>query len=167
MRERVSTANSAPTDYWVLRLTQLCPSHKYIVATRRIPAIICGAPCVVDRGSALSRSFLSAGARWWNTSRCWLSLAGFLLRSAWSGFYKVPFTGSYLPEKDKCSIRFLGFRNRFVRFCPIVRAFRNAGARRSTSLFRPLHRPYRCGLWALVRGGPPRKIRSPLLRGNP
>lgn len=92
---------------WVLRVTQLRPSEKYIATTRR--SLLCFAVLPIWLASAgLSLSF-----------RPWLQVAYHLVALALLGcifielsligFYKVPFTCSYLPGKVNVQVVFWGF----------------------------------------------------------
>lgn len=92
---------------WVLRVTQLSPSQKYIAATRRFQLLFAVLPVWLV-AAGLSLSF-----------RPWRQVVehlGFLILLGWffaeislAGFYKVPFTCSYLPGKANVQFAFWGF----------------------------------------------------------
>ena len=94
------------TANWVLRTTQLCSSDKYVAATRRTLLVLCVLPVLVMT-ALLSLSF-----------RPWTQVAGHLALLAiigcifteisLIGFYKVPFTCSYLPGKSNIQYAFWG-----------------------------------------------------------
>jgi hypothetical protein len=94
------------TANWVLRTTQLCSSEKYVAATRRTLLILCVLP-VLFATALLSLRF-----------RPWTQVAGHLVLLAsigcifteisLIGFYKVPFTCSYLPGKSNIQFAFWG-----------------------------------------------------------
>ncbi len=92
---------------WVLRLTQLCPSHKYIVATRRIQLLFAVLPVWLI-AACLALSF-----RPWRPlveHLAVLALLGWVFAEiSLVGFYKVPFTCSYLPGKTNVQFAFWGF----------------------------------------------------------
>jgi hypothetical protein len=92
---------------WVLRVTQLCPSHKYIAATRRVQMLFAVLPVWLV-AACLSLSF-----RPWHQvveHLAILALLGwFFAEISLVGFYKVPFTCSYLPGKTNIQFAFWGF----------------------------------------------------------
>jgi hypothetical protein len=92
---------------WVLRVTQLCPSHKYIAATRRCQLLFAVLPVW------LLTACLSLCFRPWNQVAehlVILALLGWVFAEiSLVGFYKVPFTCSYLPGKTNIQFAFWGF----------------------------------------------------------
>jgi UDP-N-acetylmuramyl pentapeptide phosphotransferase/UDP-N-acetylglucosamine-1-phosphate transferase len=94
------------TANWVLRTTQLCSSDKYVAATRRTLLVLCVLPVLIMT-ALLSLTF-----------RPWTQVAGHLFLLALIGcifteisligFYKVPFTCSYLPGKSNIQYAFWG-----------------------------------------------------------
>ena len=95
------------TANWVLRTTQLSPSEKYIAVTRTI--LLCFSVVPVWLVSA----FLSLAFRPWHQVTAHLAvlaLLGWILAEInLIGFYKVPFTCSYLPGKSNIQFIFWGF----------------------------------------------------------
>ena len=95
------------TANWVLRTTQLSPSEKYIAVTRTI--LLCFSVVPVWLVSA----FLSLAFRPWHQVTAHLAvlaLLGWILAEInLIGFYKVPFTCSYLPGKSNIQFVFWGF----------------------------------------------------------
>jgi hypothetical protein len=92
---------------WILRVTQLCPSQKYLAATRRFMLLFGVLPVwLVTAG--LSLSF-----RPWHQvveHLAVLALLGWVfVEISLVGFYKVPFTCSYLPGKTNIQFAFWGF----------------------------------------------------------
>jgi hypothetical protein len=92
---------------WILRVTQLSPSHKYIAATRRFQLLFGVLPVwLVTVG--LSLSF-----RPWHQVVEHLEILALLgwvfVEISLVGFYKVPFTCSYLPGKTNIQFAFWGF----------------------------------------------------------
>lgn len=95
------------TANWVLRITQLRESEKYIATTRR--SLLCFAVLPIWLASAgLSLSF-----RPWLQVACHLAALALLgcifTELSLIGFYKVPFTCSYLPGKANVQVVFWGF----------------------------------------------------------
>jgi len=95
------------TANWVLRTTQLRPSEDYIAATRRSMLLFSVIPiCLLS--SALSfnfRPFHQVAAH-----LAVLAVLGWILSElSLIGFYKVPFTCSYLPGKANIQFIFCGF----------------------------------------------------------
>ncbi len=92
---------------WVLRVTQLCPSHKYIAATRRIQLLFAVLPVL------LVTACLSLSFRPWHQVAehlAVLALLGLVFTEiSLVGFYRVPFTCSYLPGKTNIQFAFWGF----------------------------------------------------------
>jgi hypothetical protein len=92
---------------WVLRITQLCPSDKYIAATRRCQVLFAVLPVW------LLSARLSLSYRPWSQVAehlAILALFGWLFAEiSLVGFYKVPFTCSYLPGKSNIQFAFWGF----------------------------------------------------------
>jgi hypothetical protein len=103
----VSALPISLTANWVLRITQLCPSEKYIAATRRT-LLLLGALPVWIVSALLSLSFrplYQVAAH-----LAVLALVGWILvEIGLIKFYKVPFTCSYLPGKVKIQVIFWGF----------------------------------------------------------
>jgi hypothetical protein len=95
------------TANWVLRTTQLCPSYKYIAATRRSMLVLAVAPVW------LLSAFLGLPLRptiQVAVHLAVLALIGYILSELnLIGFYKVPFTCSYLPGKSNIQFMFWGF----------------------------------------------------------
>jgi hypothetical protein len=92
---------------WILRVTQLGPSHRYLAATRRVLLLFGVLPVwLVTAGLSL-------------TFRPWhqvaehlaiLALLGWVFAEvSLIGFYKVPFTCSHLPGKTNIQFAFWGF----------------------------------------------------------
>jgi len=92
---------------WVLRVTQLCPSDKYIAATRRVQLLFAVLPVW------LVTACLSLSFRPWHQvveHLAVLALLGWVFAEiSLVGFYKVPFTCSYLPGKTNIQFAFWGF----------------------------------------------------------
>jgi hypothetical protein len=103
------------TANWVLRTTQLYPSEKYLAATRRSLFLLAVVPVwLVSALLSLSfRPFVLVAAH-----LAVLALVGCILAElALIGFYKVPFTCSYLPGKSNVQVVFWGF---LIVFIPIA-----------------------------------------------
>jgi hypothetical protein len=97
----------SPTANWVLRATQLCSSERYVAATRRTLLFLGVAPVwLVSALLSLSfRPFHHVAAH-----LALLALYGWILSElGLIGFYKVPFTCSYLPGKSNIQLVFWGF----------------------------------------------------------
>ncbi len=95
------------TANWVLRTTQLCPTENYIAATRRSLLVLAVAPVwIVSALFSLSfRPFDRVAAH-----LGLLFLLGCILAElCLIGFYKVPFTCSYLPGKSNIQFVFWAF----------------------------------------------------------
>jgi hypothetical protein len=94
------------TANWILRIAQLCPSEKYIAAARRVQLLF-GVLPVWLVAACLALSF-----RPWNQvleHLAVLALLGWLFTEcSLIGFYKVPFTCSYLPGKSNIQVGFFG-----------------------------------------------------------
>jgi hypothetical protein len=92
---------------WILRVTQLSPSYKYLAATRCCLLLFAVLPVwLVTAG--LSLSFRP----WYQVVEhlAILALLGwFFTGISLIGFYKVPFTCSYLPGKTNIQFAFWGF----------------------------------------------------------
>jgi len=105
------------TANWVLRTTQIFPSEKYIAATGRALFFLAVLP-VAFLSALLSlpfRPFALVAAH-----LAILVLLGCILTEiSLVGFYKVPFTCSYLPGKVNVQLAFWAF---FVVFLPIALA---------------------------------------------
>lgn len=99
---------------WVLRITQVFPSDRYIAAAMRVLLLFAVAPVCLISG-ALSFSF-----RPWSQVAAHLVLLALLgcvlAQLAMIGFYKVPFTCSYLPGKTNFQLVFWGFLIGMVAF---------------------------------------------------
>lgn len=95
------------TANWVLRITQLCSSERYIAATRRSLLLLAVVP------AWLLSAFLSIPFRPFDhvaAHLAVLALYGWVLAElSLIGFYKVPFTCSYLPGKSIIQFVFWGF----------------------------------------------------------
>ena len=92
---------------WILRLTQLCPSNKYIAATRRVQLLFAVLPVLLV-SACLATSFRP----WYQVAEhlAVLALLGWAFAEmSLVGFYKVPFTCSYLPGKTNIQFAFWGF----------------------------------------------------------
>jgi len=92
---------------WILRVTQLCPSQKYIAATRQFQLLFAVLPVWLV-AAGLSLSFRP----WYQVVEhlAFLVLLGwFFAEISLVGFYKVPFTCSYLPGKSNVQFAFWGF----------------------------------------------------------
>jgi hypothetical protein len=103
------------TANWVLRTTQLRPSEKYIAATRSSLLLIAVAP-VWLLSAALAFPFQPI--RHVMAHLLILALFGcILVELCLIGFYKVPFTCSYLPGKSNIQLVFWAF---FIVCLPLV-----------------------------------------------
>jgi hypothetical protein len=95
------------TANWVLRTTQLCPSQRYIAATRWSLLVLAVVPVW------LLTAFLSLFLRPFHQvlgHLAVLAVLGYILvEISLIGFYKVPFTCSYLPGKTNIQVIFWGF----------------------------------------------------------
>ena len=100
------------TANWVLRTTQLRSSEKYIAATRRSLLLFAAAPVwLISALLALTYRPLSQAA----AHLVILALLGLILADLnLIGFYKVPFTCSYLPGKSNIQFSFWVFLLVFV-----------------------------------------------------
>jgi hypothetical protein len=95
------------TANWVLRTTQLRSSEKYIAATRGSLLLFAAAP-VWLLSAGLSLGFRPAGQV--AAHLAILALLGWILSElCLIGFYKVPFTCSYLPGKSNIQLVFWAF----------------------------------------------------------
>jgi hypothetical protein len=91
---------------WMLRVTQISPSHKYLAATRCCQLLFAVVPVWVV-AAGLSLSFKP----WYQVLEhlAILALLGcFFTEVSLIGFYKVPFTCSYLPGKSNVQFAFWG-----------------------------------------------------------
>jgi hypothetical protein len=103
------------TANWVLRTTQLCSSEKYIDATRRALLFFAVVPAWL-LSALLSLAFRPFGLV--AAHLAVLALVGCILAElALIGFYKVPFTCSYLPGKANAQVVFWGF---LIVFAPLA-----------------------------------------------
>jgi hypothetical protein len=100
---------------WILRITQLCPSPNYVLATRQVLLLLAVVPIWIL--SAL----LSLGYQPFAqvvAHLLALAIFGFLLVDlCLFGFYKIPFTCSYLPGKANFQLVFWAF---FIVFIPFL-----------------------------------------------
>lgn len=100
------------TANWVLRTTQLQPSDKYIAATRTSLLLFAALPVW------MFTALVSLGYRPWPQAAVHLvilALLGLILVDLnLLGFYKVPFTCSYLPGKSNIQFSFWIFILAFV-----------------------------------------------------
>ncbi len=95
------------TANWVLRTTQLSPPEKYIAATRRTQLLFAVLPVWIV-SACLSLYYRP----WYQTAEhlLVLGLLGFAFAElSLIGFYKVPFTCSYLPGKSNFQLSFWAF----------------------------------------------------------
>lgn len=92
---------------WVLRVTQLCPSENYIAATMRTLLLFAVAPVWIISASL---SFSLRPCSQVVSHLVLLALLGCVMAQlSLIGFYKVPFTCSYLPGKANFQLVFWGF----------------------------------------------------------
>ena len=95
------------TANWVWRVTQLCPTEKYVAATRS-SLLFFGVAPVWLVSAALSLDF-----RPWSQVIAHLGILALigivLVEITLVGFYKVPFACSYLPGKVNLQFLFWGF----------------------------------------------------------
>jgi hypothetical protein len=95
------------TANWVLRTTQLRPSENYVAATRRSLLVLAVVPVWL---MALGLSLRFRPIQHVAIHLAILALLGWLLvEICLIGFYKVPFTCSYLPGKANIQLIFWGF----------------------------------------------------------
>jgi hypothetical protein len=95
-----------------LRTTQLCPSQKYIVATKRSLLFLAVLP-VWLLSALLSFSFRPFAQVAGHLAV--LAFIGYILAElSLIGFYKVPFTCSFLPGKTNFQLIFWGFLILFI-----------------------------------------------------
>jgi hypothetical protein len=95
------------TANWVLRTTQFRSSEKYIAATRGYLLLIAALPAWL-LSAGLSLGFRPAGQV--AAHLAILALLGWILAElCLVGFYKVPFTCSYLPGKSNIQLVFWAF----------------------------------------------------------
>jgi hypothetical protein len=100
------------TANWVLRTTQLCPSQEYIAATSQSLLVLAVVPVwLVSALLSFSfRPFAQVAGH-----LVVLALIGYILAEvSLIGFYKVPFTCSFLPGKTNFQLVFWGFLVLFV-----------------------------------------------------
>jgi hypothetical protein len=103
------------TANWVLRITQLHPTQKYLAATRWSLILFAALPVWI--GSALL-SFSFRPLHEIAAHLAILALLGFIFVDlSLIGFYKVPFTCSYLPGKSNIQFVFWGF---LILFLPLA-----------------------------------------------
>ena len=92
---------------WMLRVTQLRPTTKYLAATRLCLLLFGVAPIWI-----IAAAFSFHFTPWQPAARhlAFLALAGWVLvELGLIRFYKVPFTCSYLPGKTNIQVIFWGF----------------------------------------------------------
>lgn len=95
------------TANWVLRTTQLRPSEAYVAATRRTLLVFAVAPAWL---LCAALAFRMRPMQQVTEHLFVLALIGYLLvELGLIGFYKVPFTCSYLPGKADFQLTFWGF----------------------------------------------------------
>jgi hypothetical protein len=94
------------TANWVLRTTQVSPSYKYVAATKRSMLVLAVAPVwIISALLAIPLRPYSQVAGHMGV----LALVGYILAEInLIGFYKVPFTCSYLPGKSNIQFVFWG-----------------------------------------------------------
>jgi hypothetical protein len=114
---------------WVLRITQLRPTPEYTAATRTTLIVLAVAP-VLGASAILSATYrpLSEVAA---HLLILLLLGTVLAELSLIGFYKVPFTCSYLPGKSNVQFIFWGF---LVLFIPLAMQFVSLEQRAFTHL---------------------------------
>jgi hypothetical protein len=114
---------------WVLRITQLRPTPDYTAATRITLILLAVAPILV------AAAILSATFRPLHVVAVHLLilllLGALLAELSLIGFYKVPFTCSYLPGKSNVQFIFWGF---LVLFVPLAMKFVSLEERAFTHL---------------------------------
>jgi hypothetical protein len=95
------------TANWVLRTTQLRPSEDYVAATRRTLLLLAAAPAWL---LSLALAYRFTPFRSVAEHLVVLALIGLILvELGLIGFYKIPFTCSYLPGKANVQLLFWGF----------------------------------------------------------
>ena len=95
------------TANWVLRTTQLHPSEKYIAATRRCLLLFAVVPIGL-LSAVLSLNFRPVQQV--VAHLAFLAIFGWILAEfSLIGFYKVPFTCSYLPGSSNVQLVFWAF----------------------------------------------------------
>ena len=105
------------TANWVLRITQLHSTEKYTAATRGSLLLFAALPVWI--GSALL-SFSFRPLHEIAAHLAVLALLGFIFADlSLIGFYKVPFTCSYLPGKSNIQFVFWGFLILFLPFAAL------------------------------------------------
>jgi len=95
------------TANWILRITQLRPTQNYLAATRSSMLLLAVGPAWL-----LSASLSLRYTPWQHVAEHLLVLAllGLIFAElSLIGFYKVPFTCSYLPGKSNIQFAFWGF----------------------------------------------------------
>ena len=117
---------------WVLRITQLRPSEEYIATTMRTLLLFAVMPvCLIT--AALSFCF-----RPWSQVLAHLVLLALLGcvfgQLSMIGFYKVPFTCSYLPGKANFQLVFWGFLIGMVAFALPYAQFEQSAIRSPVKL---------------------------------
>ena len=106
------------TANWVLRTTQLHSTEKYTAATRGSLLLFAALPVWI--GSALL-SFSFRPLHQVAAHLAGLALLGFIFADlSLIGFYKVPFTCSYLPGKSNFQFAFWGFLIVFLVLASLV-----------------------------------------------
>jgi hypothetical protein len=116
---------------WMLRTTQLRPTHHYIAATRRALLVLGAAP-IWTICAALSLHLRPRTQAAEHLAFLAL-LGGFLVELSLIRFDKVPFTCSYLPGKSNIQAVFWGFALILITLGPLI------GGYELSTLNNPLH----------------------------
>jgi len=102
------------TANWVLRTTQLRPTEEYVAATRRSLLLLAAAPVWL---LSFALSFRFGPVQHVAVHLAVLALLGWILvELCLIGFYKVPFTCSYLPGKANIQLQFWGLLIALIAF---------------------------------------------------
>ena len=102
------------TANWVLRATQLRPTEEYVAATRRSLLLLAAAPVWL---LSFALSFRFGPVLHVAVHLAVLALLGWILvELCLIGFYKVPFTCSYLPGKANIQLQFWGLLIALIAF---------------------------------------------------
>jgi len=102
------------TANWVLRTTQLRPTEEYVAATRRSLLLLAAAPVWL---LSFALSFRFGPVLHVAVHLAVLALLGWILvELCLIGFYKVPFTCSYLPGKANIQLQFWGLLIALIAF---------------------------------------------------
>lgn len=97
---------------WIFRIAQVRPSEDYVATTRRSLLLFAVVP--VCAGSALLSVFFSPWHQAWGHVAVLALFGSIVADLSLIGFYKVPFTCSYLPGKSNIQFLFWGFLIVFV-----------------------------------------------------